>query len=216
MFWDVGAFHVSWAVQHQSENPSCPILRTLESLSKTVPNARCNRRASSSPQPPRGKTEFRASNGWRLFWVLDGTAFWFLETKNLVRFPPPLFGPYVYPPPSQFCQQYQGTQFSTIRFPPPPTEMPATPYVFTPQENAFWITAETLPNSDATGLVWQETSLRDFSGGGLCWNPLVSVCDEKLILGVPKSQCCRALCLAVVACTFLSRRPTCKDPAQRA
>ena len=63
MFWDGGAFHVSWAVQHQSENPSCPTLRTLESQSKPVPNARRNKRASSSPQPPRGRTELCASNG---------------------------------------------------------------------------------------------------------------------------------------------------------
>ena len=68
MFWDGGAFHVSWAVHCQSENPSCPmpILRTLESLvSKPVPNARCNRRAGSQGQ----------DRACRLLWVLDGTGF---------------------------------------------------------------------------------------------------------------------------------------------
>ena len=43
--------------------PLMPNPRTLESLSRPVTNARCNQRASSSPLPPGGKTEFCASNG---------------------------------------------------------------------------------------------------------------------------------------------------------
>ena len=66
MSWTEGPFHVDWTVQRQSENFSRPVLETFASLRKPQsPNARLNRKVNSSPQPPRGKTEFGA-NGWRL------------------------------------------------------------------------------------------------------------------------------------------------------
>ena len=135
MFWDGGAFHVSCAVQHQSENPSCPILRTLESLSKPVPNARCNRRASSSPQPPRAKQSSVQAmvEDCSGFWM--GLPFDFWKPKIWYVSPPPLFGPYVYPPPPNRASSTRERSFQ----PSPPTKLPATPYVFTPPRKCIFL-----------------------------------------------------------------------------
>ena len=109
MFWDGGAFHASWAVHYQSENPSCPILRTSESLSKPVPNARCKPESWLLTTATQG-LQIALGSGWDRF-LISGD-------QKFGTFPPPLWTIRL-PPPSQLCQQYQGTQFSTICFPPP-------------------------------------------------------------------------------------------------
>ena len=93
------------------------------------------------------------------FWM--GPLFDFWRPKIWYVSPPSLDHTFT-PPPSQLCQQYQGTQFSTIRSPPPHRNARHPIRVHPPQKMHFGQLQKCCQNSDATGLVWQEASLRKF------------------------------------------------------
>ena len=94
MFWaGPRGFPFSWALQPQSENPSCPILRTSESLSKPVPNASATRdlaRHHSHPGPKQSSVQAMVEDCCG-FWM--GPLFDFRRPKFWYVLPPPLFGP---------------------------------------------------------------------------------------------------------------------------